>query len=307
MTAKRTSLAGLNHSTIGIGAGAINTTGTRLLLPQVKSLKFLEVNSVLLHRTFDLPEDGPFALAGAQAKAEREAKAAAKVLDVSGREFSFFGHLGVTLMDDMSIRLTEVTASRELSVMESKQGGHEDFVNACELSSDSEFAISASSDRTLKRWETLTGYCTHTYVGHEGAVRGVDIHPSDKVFLSASADNTIRVWDVRKTAPRSVLFGHHGAVNDVSCSHAKSAPLVISGSNDESIRTWDLTSGKCRDVLEGHEIAVVAVALSPNAQLALSLSEDWKLFTWDLRSGECVRSLEGQVSWLKHIRIGGRV
>ncbi len=93
----------------------------------------------------------------------------------------------------------------------------------------------------------------------------------------------------------------------MACSHLASAPLLVSCSADESVRTWDLEQGKCRDVLDGHDMPVVGVALSPNAQLACSLSEDWKLFTWDLRTGECVRSLEGQVSWLKHVRLGGRV
>ncbi len=208
MAAKVTSLAGLHRSTLGLGAGALNADCTRLLLPQTNALKYYEINSVHLHRVFDLPEDGPFAEAGPQAKAEREAAAAAKVLDVTGREFSFSGHLGVTLMDDMSFRLTETTPSREMAAMESENGGHDDFVNACALSSDAEFAISASSDRTLRRWETLTGFCTHTYEGHAGAVRGVDIHPNDAVFFSASTDKSIRLWDVRRTAPRSTLMGH---------------------------------------------------------------------------------------------------
>ncbi len=208
MAAKATSLAGLHRSTLGLGAGAVNADCTRLLLPQTNALKYYEINSVHLHRVFDLPEDGPFALAGSMAKADREAAAAAKVLDVTGREFSFSGHLGVTLMDDMSFRLTETTPSREMAVMESENGGHDDFVNACALSSDAEFAISASSDRTLRRWETLTGFCTHTYEGHAGAVRGVDIHPNDAVFFSASTDKSIRLWDVRRTAPRSAFLGH---------------------------------------------------------------------------------------------------
>ena len=246
--AKRISLEGLHHSTLGVGSGSLNADGTRLVLPQVKDLKFYEVNSVMLHRVFDLPEDGPFATAGAQAKAEREAAAAAKVLDVTGREFSFSGHLGVSLQNDMSIWLTETTTSRELAVMESQGGGHSDFVNACELSADGEFVISASSDKTLKRWETLTGFCTHTYSGHVGGVRGVDIHPNDKLFFSASADASVQLWDVRKSTPRSALMGHRGCVNDVVCSHLKSAPLLVSCSNDESVRTWDLVAGKVRQL-----------------------------------------------------------
>ena len=79
MTARATSLAKLHHSTLGLGGGSITRDGKHVVLPFSKELKYFEVNSVLLHRTFDLPEDGPNAEGGAMAKAEREAKAAAKV------------------------------------------------------------------------------------------------------------------------------------------------------------------------------------------------------------------------------------
>ena len=67
--------------------------------------------------------------------------------------------------------------------------------------------MSASKDRTLKRWSigslvtVLDSYendpaaltATHTVVAHEKDVNAVTISPNDRIVATASADKTIKV------------------------------------------------------------------------------------------------------------------
>jgi guanine nucleotide-binding protein subunit beta-2-like 1 protein len=57
--------------------------------------------------------------------------------------------------------------------------GHNGFVSDVVISSDGQFALSASWDKTLRLWDLNTGLTTRRFIGHE----------KDVLSVSFSADN----------------------------------------------------------------------------------------------------------------------
>jgi len=73
--------------------------------------------------------------------------------------------------------------------------GHSNHVNACQLSTDASKALSASSDNTLRLWDTATGETLRVFRGHSDRVTACQLSLDASKALSASDDKTMRLWD----------------------------------------------------------------------------------------------------------------
>jgi NB-ARC domain/WD domain, G-beta repeat/Trypsin-like peptidase domain len=73
--------------------------------------------------------------------------------------------------------------------------GHSTSVIDCAVSPDGQLIVSASSDRTLKVWDALTGQLLRTLEGHSDSVSGCAFSPGGQLIVSASYDSTLKVWD----------------------------------------------------------------------------------------------------------------
>lgn len=73
--------------------------------------------------------------------------------------------------------------------------GHTAPVNAVAITPDGRFALSGSSDSTLKLWEISAGLEIMTFTGHTSSVETVAITPDGRYALSGSEDNTIKIWE----------------------------------------------------------------------------------------------------------------
>jgi WD40 repeat protein len=76
------------------------------------------------------------------------------------------------------------------------------------IAPDGKTAISASSDKTLKIWDTETGRELKTLTGHSSSVSAVAIAPDGKTAISASWDKTLKIWDTETGRELKTLTGH---------------------------------------------------------------------------------------------------
>jgi phospholipase A-2-activating protein len=162
---------------------------------------------------------------------------------------------------DKSIRVWDPTAASAVAVVEN---AHESSVLAL-LALPAELGggfLSASADRTIKRWalidqsaselsggakKTVSVSCVATFRGHSDTVRGLASAPAAMVggeagaFLSASHDCTARLWRANGETVRAFV-GHAALVYAVA---AVGDRLVVTGSEDDAMKLWTASDGAC--------------------------------------------------------------
>lgn len=143
---------------------------------------------------------------------------------------------------------------------------------------------SASSDHTIRLWNTTTLECVATLVGHEGGMRAVVCGSIEarSIIVSGSGDTTVRIWDADTAAMMAVLHGHSATVNCVALS--PDGKRIASGSRDHTVRLWDTTSKAVLARFKGHTNSVWAVAFSPDGNRIASGSHDGTVRFWDVRT-----------------------
>ncbi|MCI0695865.1 NB-ARC domain-containing protein [candidate division KSB1 bacterium] len=168
--------------------------------------------------------------------------------------------------------------------------GHSKYVNAVAITPDGKYAVSASSDKTLKVWDLTSGQTLRTLEGHSDEVNSVAITPNGEYAVSASKDKTLKVWDLTSGQVLRTLVGHISAVYAVAIT--PDGKYAVSASKDKTLKVWDLASGQVLQTLEGHSALVNNVAITPDGKYAVSASFDRTLKVWDLASGQALQNLK---------------
>nr|XP_043638608.1 guanine nucleotide-binding protein subunit beta-like protein [Erigeron canadensis] len=73
--------------------------------------------------------------------------------------------------------------------------GHTDKVLSVSISKDDRRIVSASSDHSIRLWNTI-GDCKHTLQGHKAGINRVRFVPNREgkpIIVSSSLDNTIKI------------------------------------------------------------------------------------------------------------------
>lgn len=87
--------------------------------------------------------------------------------------------------------------------------GHSDAVTAVAYSRDGARLASASTDSTIKLWDTEGGHALlKTLVGHDHAVSSVLFDGEGERLFSASRDKRVRMWEVASGQCKRVFDGH---------------------------------------------------------------------------------------------------
>ena len=94
----------------------------------------------------------------------------------------------MTCSADLSVKLWDAKADYKCvkTLM-----GHDHSVSSVIFSISGDMIISASRDKTIKIWETSTGFCVKTLSGHLDWVRQVRPSLDGKLLISASNDQVI--------------------------------------------------------------------------------------------------------------------
>ncbi|RAH40629.1 WD40 repeat domain-containing protein [Aspergillus brunneoviolaceus CBS 621.78] len=163
---------------------------------------------------------------------------------------------------------------------------HSGWIQSVVFSHDSKLLASASDDKTIRLWITVSSACLQTLKGHGSWVQSVVFSHDSKLLASASRDET-------------TLKDHSSLVQSVVFSH--NSKLLASASYDKTVKLWDAASGTCLQTLKGHSSWVQSVVFSHNSKLLASASHDKTVKLWNAVSGACLQTLKGHSGWVQSV------
>ncbi|KAJ7592922.1 quinon protein alcohol dehydrogenase-like superfamily [Mycena floridula] len=157
------------------------------------------------------------------------------------------------------------------------------------LSPDGLRIASASTDKTVRTWNAVTGESLLLLQGHTESVHSVTFSPNGAYIASGSDDNLVRIWDANTGKEAGLLKGHEDVVHCVAFS--PDGRCIISGSR--TIKMWNVETGDLVRSLEDTIGAIRSVAFSPDGRYIVAAGEDDAVRIWDSKSGSIVKVLRG--------------
>lgn len=166
------------------------------------------------------------------------------------------------------------------------------------------FCVTASVDRTLKRWN-LPGHddltqCTGgpmeleaamSIRAHEKDINIISIAPNDSLVVSGSQDKTVKLWNATDLSLRATLKGHKRGVWD--CQFSPIDRVLATSSGDKTIKLWSLSDYSCVRTFQGHLSSVLRVRFLKTGLQLVSAGADGLLKLWTIRTNECDATLDG--------------
>jgi WD40 repeat protein/serine/threonine protein kinase len=182
--------------------------------------------------------------------------------------------------------------------------GHTNAVNGLAYSRDGKYLATASSDKSIKVWDTTTHENVLTLLPWgNNSLSDAAFSPDGKWLAASGWDRIVQIWDAGQrgvaTSPVRTLRGHTGPVSGVVFS--PDGRLLASSSWDKSVRVWDTENWKSRHVLQGHTEIVDCVAFSPDGKLLASAGADRNVLLWDMDTGKQKQSLAGHTGRVRKV------
>jgi len=171
--------------------------------------------------------------------------------------------------------------------------GHNHFVSDVVMSSDGQFALSGSWDKTLRLWDLNAGITARQFVGHTKDVLSVAFSADNRQIVSGARDNTIKLWNTLGQCKYTIQEECHTEwVSNVRFSPNTQNPIIVSCGWDKMVKVWNLTNCKLKTNHYGHTGYVNTVTVSPDGSLCASGGKDDKAMLWDLNEGKHLYTLD---------------
>ncbi|KAL0275371.1 UNVERIFIED_CONTAM: hypothetical protein PYX00_003232 [Menopon gallinae] len=176
---------------------------------------------------------------------------------------------------------------------------HTDWVNDIVLCCNGKHLISASSDTTVKVWNTSKGFCMSTLRTHKDYVKALAYAKDREQVASGGLDKAIFLWDINtltaltasnNTVTTSSLPGNKDSIYSLAMN--PSGSVILSGSTEKVIRVWDPRSCSKQMKLKGHADNVKALVVNRDGTQCLSGSSDGIIKLWNLGQQRCIQTFQ---------------
>jgi guanine nucleotide-binding protein subunit beta-2-like 1 protein len=159
--------------------------------------------------------------------------------------------------------------------------GHNHFVTDLTMSSDNNYVISSSWDRTLRLWDINKGKCLGRFVGHDKEVSSVCFSNDNRQIFSGGFEKNIRIWNTLGDC--KVVSDYHNHTNWVSkirYSNTSKNSYYASVGRDGRLKIWNGIF-KLYASIKAHQNYINALALNTNGQFIATGGKDNEVAVWD--------------------------
>ena len=185
----------------------------------------------------------------------------------------------------------------------SRKIGRYDVSGKATINGAGSFAVTASKDRTLKRWnlpgssvldETkeaieLTTFCNAR--AHDKDINIVSVAPNDSMVATGSQDKTVKLWKSTDLSLVATLKGHKRGVWD--CQFSPFDRVIATSSGDKTIKLWSLSDYSCVRTFQGHVASALRVRFLSGGLQLVSAGADGLIKLWTIRTNECEATMDG--------------
>jgi len=172
--------------------------------------------------------------------------------------------------------------------------GHGHFVSDVVMSSDGQYALSGSCDKTLRLWDLNTGQTTRQFVSHTQDVLSVAFSSDNRQIVSGSRDKKIKLWNTLAQCKHTIVDEcHTDWVSNVRFSPSTTNPVIVSAGWDKIVKVWNLSTCRLKTNHFGHTGYINTVTVSPDGSLCASGGKDGSAMLWDLNDGKHLYTLGG--------------
>jgi WD40 repeat protein len=183
--------------------------------------------------------------------------------------------------------------SVELLTINAEIGGHSLPVRSVAFSSDGQFLVSGSADKTIKIWNLKNQSLEKTLSQNTAQVVTVAFSPDGRFLASGFLDGSVKLWDWKTGQLLSTFlensarasFGHI-----ITVAFSPDSQTLASGSDDKTIHLWDVNSRKLQSIIPTQQF-IQTIAFSPNGEMLASAGIEKKVDLWDWKTGKLIRSL----------------
>jgi WD40 repeat protein len=139
---------------------------------------------------------------------------------------------------DYFIKIWDAKTGKQVTTLK----GHTSWVNSLAWTMDGKTLISASSDCSIRTWDTKTWKQIRVAVLDErmSFINALAISPNGRVLASASYDKTVRLWNLEDGQPINLPLQH---VKEVTCvSFSVDGKTLATGCHDHNAYLWDVAA-----------------------------------------------------------------
>jgi len=162
--------------------------------------------------------------------------------------------------------------------------GHRERIN-CITSTDGSLIYSASSDCSIRAWDTKTGYCDSVYKLTD-PISSIAISYSKNIMYASSWDKMIRTVDLEANKVTSSFVASKEAIKVMLVTQK----YIFVGGCDPVIRGWNLETNECK-LYQGHVGWVYCIKEYKN--FLFSGGDDRTIKIWDVESCKLLEELYG--------------
>ncbi|OFX23090.1 MAG: hypothetical protein A2041_06150 [Bacteroidetes bacterium GWA2_31_9b] len=160
--------------------------------------------------------------------------------------------------------------------------GHTSVVVAVATSSDSKFFVSASNDKTIRKWN-LTTFESELLVTSESKINTIKVSPDNKYVTAGTQDGKVIIWNMDNiSSPQIINEESKNAITSICYNHNGS--WLVSGDSKGNVKIWETKNYKLIDNLEGHRSRIYDIEFSPDDNLLASSSLDGTVRMWDSKN-----------------------